>query len=71
VSKYKALDADILNFIWRSSTPVTWMQVYHEFAHRNEVDDNWRVIDGRIQSLRRAGKIVFERRGNVCLWSIA
>lgn len=71
MSKYRKLDADILDFIWRSGEPVTWMQIYGEFASRNEVNDNWRVIDGRIQALRRAGKISFERRGNLCLWSLA
>ena len=70
MSKYGDLDEAILGLLRGHDAPLSWMQIFGRLSSRPEVKD-WRVIDRRIQALRRAGMIRYERRGYMCLWSLS
>jgi len=69
--KYDVLDGKILDFIKarRSTFQSLTAQLGNEAEALSPVPgDGWRVIDRRLQALRKAGEIFCERHGKKVLW---
>jgi DNA-binding transcriptional ArsR family regulator len=69
MSKYADLDGQILSLL--ADGPMNWNIINHRVNSDSLVLGNWRVVDRRIQSLRRAGLIVCERRRGESVWRLA
>jgi len=70
-NKYADFDAKMLGVIKakRSTYRSLCAQLESEAqALSSKPGESWRVIDRRLQALRKAGKIFFERHGNETIW---
>lgn len=68
MSKYADLDGQILALL--SDGPLNWNVINHRVNSHAQVMGNWRVVDGRLQALRRKGRITPGRLNGEAVWRL-
>jgi hypothetical protein len=66
MSKYTELDEQIMALL--ANGPLNWNVINHRVNSHPLVLGKWRVVDRRIQALRRAGLISCDRLHGKSVW---